>query len=142
MNLIYWLNGLPNSGKTTFTKSLLNVIHLDDYEPGQALASHHLYQDIESLFTQYDTIYVDGLRCNSLSRQIMLRKWHNIHHYYVIGIFVDTDPEICKARNTRYTDDRMEQFIQHFDRPVLEEGYDELWTITNNDFDHPNKQVK
>lgn len=72
----------------------------------------------------------------------MLRKWHNIHHYYVIGIFVDTDPEICKARNTRYTDDRMEQFIQHFDKPVLEEGYDELWTITNNDFDHPNKQVK
>lgn len=136
--MIIFITGLPNSGKSYFTKNIKNCIHLDNYIV-DGYHGNHPHKDIDDMLKQYQNVFIEGILPMPGQRKIFFHKYfkHNI-----ICVYLDTDKDIIFSRNTRYTKEVLQQFFNCFNPPQLNEGYLSLVTIKNNDEQMMNELLK
>lgn len=104
--------GLPNSGKTTYSKRFENVMHFDDYLGGR-------YEEGYRLASRMDDVCVEGL---FQRRETRMRLIEACDHDYNLCIFLDTPAEICVNRKDFKGHTYMEP-------PTYDEGWDEIEVI-------------
>lgn len=123
------LCGLPNAGKTTYSKNYDNVIHIDDIrftEYDQLMVE--LSERINNAFNANDTVVLDGICCSNSMRKRILSLFDD--SIYKKCIFIDISEEDMLKREDRNRH-KFELFaISHFfQKPTLDEGWDEIVTI-------------
>lgn len=112
--------GISRAGKTTFSKLFDNVIHLDDY-----INSKNCYDNV--IKDIHNGIICDGVTLegcyNKATKRVELIK--NIRSDYYRCIWLNTSKEKIKSR-TVYV-------YMSFEQPTLEEGWDEIQIINDNE---------
>lgn len=123
--MIIFVYGYPNSGKTTYSNRYEQVIRLDDYNFEQKISDYILEN-----FDLSKDICIEG--------DICLDRYKRKHFYdsalSSLGvptecIFMNTDPAICEARESRGRNMKCTRPIDLADRS---EGWDYITEIVNN----------
>ena len=117
--------GLPNAGKTTFSKRYDNVIHLDDVRP-QGKAPTKVIHD---MVAEQGDVCVEGTYLVARQRRELANAYKG---EWKVCIWLDTPLEECIARENRGRSKSLFH-IGHeaFEPPTLSEGWDEIIRITN-----------
>ena len=118
--------GIPNSGKTTYSKKFENVVHLDEVEP----VNGSYTEGVRVLVSEtLGDICVEGLYCTSRDRKKLLDKYHGER---TKCIWIDTPLDVCISREDR---DRATVLIRNcaqiFEPPAYDEGWNEIQVIHN-----------
>lgn len=117
--------GLPNAGKTTFSKRYDNVIHLDDVKP-QGKAPTKVIHD---LVAEQGDVCVEGTYLVARQRRELAKAYNGERK---VCIWLDTPYEECIARENRGRSNALFRFGQQaFEPPTISEGWDEIIRITN-----------
>lgn len=110
--------GIPNSGKTTYSKKFNNVIHFDD-------VGSHIFEMIKD---NKNDIVVEGIFIFRSIREKILNTYQGEGEK--ICIWLNISPEECEKRENR---NRAKYIIWNcysvFEPPTLEEGWDEIIII-------------
>lgn len=124
------ITGLPNAGKTTFSKKFNSVTHYDDYK-GRTNAECYKLCNRAAARSEDDLLVVEGVYYSADQRKELLR--HVQDRLVKICIWLDTPPEECLKRENRGRPHLMiETHVQKFEPPTLDEGWD-LIIIVRND---------
>lgn len=111
------ITGLPNAGKTTYSKRYENVIHGDDMKAEGI--------DLWEAVTR-EGVVIEGLFPRAETRRRML----NICSRPAVCVFLDISFEECLKREDR---GRKEWYLRlHYDwlePPTMDEGWDEIIVI-------------
>lgn len=124
--------GLPNAGKTTYSKQYKNVIHLDDYK----IKYRDRWQDacFKTLRQMKNSMCMEGLAISKEFRKSLVNI-AKARNYNTICIFIDTPVDVCIKRCDLNDKGVPKQNIVLYgkliNRPTLEEGWDELKIINN-----------
>lgn len=123
--------GLPNAGKTTYSAVHKTVVHLDDI-PCRT-ADEQYGRCIELVADSGDDVCVDGVY-DSRKRRLDLLEAVGDKQGKRICVWLDTPAEVCITRENRH---RPSTIIEHlaniFEPPTLDEGWDEIIIVRNND---------
>ena len=119
--------GLPNAGKTTYSKRFKNVIHWDD------MTEPRSENFMETVRRAGDCVVVEGVFNTVKARRIFLDAVKDKQGKKVC-IWLQTPLETClrRAPHNRPEFVVMEHF-KNFERPELDEGWDEIQEINEND---------
>ena len=114
--------GIPNSGKTTYSKNFDNVVHLDSNETGYA---KFLYDEcLEAVRNSTSDICVEG---NYRDRRHRIELVNAAKDFHKVCIWLDTPVDICKQRETRGRSDRVFDYnYTTLEKPTYDEGWDEI----------------
>lgn len=114
--------GLPNSGKTTYSKQFKNVVHFDDFG----------YKVFEIVEKGKGDFTVEGVFLLRSMRTKLLKAYKGNGKRSCI--WLDVSPEECVKRENR---NRAKYLIWNchsvFEPPTLDEGWDELIIIRGDD---------
>lgn len=119
MRAIYLVCGLPNAGKTTYSRRFNNVIHGDDLmrltrEERKEIFKATAAECIEGVFNKAD-----------LRRDVL----DSVRHDRRVCVWIDTPTETCIAREDRGRFYVVEQHAAMFEPPTMDEGWDEIIVI-------------
>lgn len=122
--------GYPNAGKTTYSQKFDNVIHLDDYK--------HPSKICKEVSTMTNVV-VEGIYLTNKMRVQLLSAYQG---KYKKCIFLDVPLSECIKRETRGRKSFVfENFAKSFEPPTLDEGWDEIVIIKNeNEITHIKKE--
>ena len=110
--------GLPNSGKTTYSRKYENVIHLD--EEGRRI--------FEAVEKSKGDIVIEGIFILRSMREKLLKSYKGDGKK--VCIWLDISPEECERRENRNRGAYMIwNCFNAFEPPTLEEGWDEIIRI-------------
>ena len=119
----YLICGLPNAGKTTYSKRFKKVIHLDDYPVYKNIN----YRRCKEIASESDgEVYIEGVY-GSVKRRKELLDAIKDKPGKKICIWVNTPKEVCIEREDRSRSKGM--ILCHaslFEPPTLDEGWDEI----------------
>lgn len=121
--------GLPNAGKTTYSKHFENVVHFDECPQPR----HKIFEEIVA--KAEGDVVAEGV-CNSKRSRAMFL--HAIRHKdeRKVCIWIDTPLEECIRRENAYRKRPVSMVEEHgrrFEPPTYEEGWDEIIRITAED---------
>lgn len=130
--MIILICGLPNAGKTTYSKNYSNVIHLDDFlEKAKSPRSLYNLCNEAAAASENKDVCVQGVYALRKQR-INLLDLVKDKQDKKICIWIDTPIQICKQRENR---NRSEEFVESFQKffkpPTFDQGWDEIIQITN-----------
>lgn len=114
-NIFILICGVSGAGKTTYSKRFKDVIHLDDY------IGKYCYQKVKEVAENNDYV-VEGIYNKVHLRKELLEIKKD---KYKKCIFIDVSKETLKKR-------RMFAYPQ-FEPPTLNEGWDEILIIRDNE---------
>lgn len=125
--------GLPRAGKTTFSKKFLinpknKVIHLDE-----CMTIFNTIRQVVKNVEKYKNIIVEGIYHSFYERKEILEKYKKIKQEKCICIWLNTSIELKQTRPGYY---KASDGIP-FNPPSLEEGWDKIIIIKDNDYHHP-----
>lgn len=113
--------GLPNAGKTTYSKCFENALHQDDL--GFITNIINLIKQIK------EDVVIEGVFSTAEERKKVISAWSGIKKC----IFIDISVEECIRREKR---NRHPIVLRHvaklFEPPTYAEGWDEIIIIRNN----------
>lgn len=113
--------GLPNAGKTTYSKKYNNVIHGDEIQD---------FSEIYEIVSVMDDICVEWIFLDSYRRKKVLSAYRGDHK---VCIWLDTSIEECLKRENRNRGAAMVRNCSMiFEPPTFDEGWDEIIRIENN----------
>ena len=113
------ITGLPNAGKTTFSATYQNVIHLDEvgYDGVFALVASTKGAVIEGAFGR--------------KKRVELLKHSNDNRN--VCIYLNVPVNKCLNRECRGRNEKMLRlYMSQFEPPTLDEGWDEIIIIGDN----------
>ena len=127
MGALVLICGLPNAGKTTYSRRYDNVIHFDTVP---ARVGDTQYDACNRLAAETaGDVCVEGVYNQRKTRAGLLAACRDKSPK--VCVFIDTPPDVCAARETR---NRPAGLIRAHNktlqRPDLSEGWDEIITIT------------
>ena len=113
--------GLPNAGKTTYSKQFQNVIHYDDVTAPKGERPICVLCNIVSAM---DDVCVEGVFLRAWERKRVVKAYNGTER---VCLWLDTPLEECIARENRnrglYLINRCHAL---FEPPTLDEGWDEI----------------
>lgn len=116
--MITLICGLPNSGKTTFSKRYGNVLHLDDYGHRISEAVAHADGDV----------VVEGVFVLGYMRKRILESYSGDGKK--VCVWLNASPEECVRRESRGRPNYMIWNCHSvFEPPTYDEGWDEIVVI-------------
>ena len=122
--------GIPNSGKTTYSKIYNSVIHLDDYfRIGQPNRNY-----CEAVSSVVGDVCIEGVFGLKDMRTDIITACG--HHDRKVCIWLDTPIEECIRRELEYRQRPLGVVDTHhkmFQPPTYEEGWDEIIIIRKED---------
>lgn len=147
MSTLYMMVGLPASGKSLMAKTLDAVVRSSDDLRESLLKDINDMSENDSIFTFLHSLVRSDLYCggnvvyDATNLKARYRKEFldtlNILPCKKVCIFMDTPTNTCLARNSarkrRVPTDVIERMAKYLEAPTLEEGWDEIWTITVKD---------
>lgn len=115
--------GIPNAGKTTYSKRYNNVIHFDGIKGGRRR------RDIVVDLVKADNdVVVEGVYPKAKERKRLV----DASSVYNTCIWLDVPVDVCLSRENKYRK-RGEHLViwaaEDFEPPALDEGWDELIII-------------
>lgn len=118
--------GLPNAGKTTYSKKYDDVIHLDTVK----------YKSVKDKFLRCigvakgkENPVIEGTYTTKFRRKQLLRFFKHEHN---TCIFLDTPVDVCIERENNYRHRPISIILNHQDKlevPTYDEGWDEIIVI-------------
>lgn len=109
--------GLPNAGKTTYSKQFNNVLHQDNIGT---------ISNIVSVIKPMDDIIIEGY----FSRRNERDRVRTAHKGYAKCIFIDISvEESIKRENRNRNPQILRNAARFFEPPTIEEGWDEIIII-------------
>ena len=119
--------GIPNAGKTTFSKKYENVIHVDDFAKIRKERGDKKLTLGDFVAEASEDICVEGVMWRKANRESLVKRCGKKRK---VCIWLDTPLEICIERETR---GRSRVFFEHeyahFEPPTYSEGWDEIIII-------------
>lgn len=110
--------GLPNAGKTTYSKKYTNVIHGDEIQD---------FNNVYEMVSQTDDVCIEWIFLDSYIRKKVLSAYMGD---YKVCIWLDTPIEECLRREDR---NRGMAIVRNcsmaFEPPTYDEGWDEIIRI-------------
>lgn len=122
INIFILICGVSGAGKTTYSKRFKDVIHLDDYigyTPD--VLGTNCYQKVKEISKNNDYVVEGIYHTVSLRKELLEIKKDK----YKKCIFIDVSKETLKKRH-------MFAYPQ-FEPPTLDEGWDEILIIRDNE---------
>lgn len=118
--------GLPNAGKTTYSKSFANVLHYDDIRRKTQGERIRIYQS-----KKYDCI--EGIYNTAEMRKRLLDAL-SVYEDKMVCVLLDTPIDECIIREKSYRK-RPECIIKYnkLEPPTLDEGWDEIIIIRGDE---------
>ena len=110
--------GLPNAGKTTYSKQFDKVLHLDDFPPNKFLNCN------EAVRKARGDVVVEGIYNIRCRREKLLEACKR--HDKKVCIWINTPLETCLARGR---EDIVRRGAMMFQPPSTAEGWDEVIVI-------------
>ena len=112
--------GLPNAGKTTYSKQFKNVLHLDDFPWNKFLNCNEAVRLVD------DDVVIDGIYNLRCRRERLLEAVRDKSEKKVC-IWVDTPLEECIKRSVFGRSERIvRDGARMFQPPTYDEGWDEI----------------
>lgn len=137
MNILYTMVGLPGSGKSTFTKNHTECVIVstdairaelfgfEECQENGSLVFEIAFKRIRKALAQGCDVIFDATNVSRKARKSVFQ--FNAKH---IAVFVNTDVEECKKRNTqrerkvpKFVIDRMASRLV---APTIEEGFEKI----------------
>ena len=119
--------GLPNSGKTTFSQQFNNVIHLDDIPSVEG--QPHMSTVCQLISEVKNDICIEGVFIIAQYRKMLVQ---STNKQKKICIWLNTPLEECMRRENRgRTSFVLQNCFDFFEPPTLDEGWDEIIIINN-----------
>lgn len=117
--------GVPNAGKTTYSKRFSNVIHLDDVKPNGKAPTKVIQDMVES----QDDVCVEGTYLVARQRRELAAAYNGDRK---ICIWLDAPLEVCIAREDRGRSNSLHRLCNEaMQPPTLDEGWTEVIRVTN-----------
>ena len=128
MNTLTLICGIPNAGKTTYSETYDNVIHLDDFD--DRLFRERFRKCSKKASEIGSDMCVDGCYHVSEVRMELLEMFRG-KDFKKICIWINTPLETCLERSNRSTNCGIVKLIGNiFQPPTMEEGWDEIIVVT------------
>lgn len=133
MKNITLICGLPNAGKTTYSRQFENVIHLDDFRKNH-LIGDLCFQDCKDIVLNNDgDICIEGVY-NTVKRRRDLLTAIKLKgdDYYKKCIWINTPLNVCCERSKNEgakSSTIVYSYARAFEEPIKEEGWDEIIEI-------------
>lgn len=121
--------GIPNAGKTTYSKAYRNVIHLDDVLPNRPLREEYRACADEAASRDGD-VCVEGLYTEREWRVMLVDACS--HQHPKVCIWLNTALGECMEREDAFRKRSRHMVRSHYDRlepPDLSEGWDVIEVI-------------
>ena len=115
--------GLPNAGKTTYSKRFQNVVHYDDY-------AHLPKAERDSIFRAASC--VEGIFNSRRGRMSVLDGRSGT------CIWIDTPAEVCASRGN---DTTVWCHAAMFEPPTYDEGWSDIWIVRNDERHHLERET-
>lgn len=118
--------GIPNAGKTTYSKRYNSVLHYDDISSLKKEQRNEIYRTT-------DVECIEGIYNTRKSRLNLLKQIKSEHNTL---IWLDTPTDECLERERKYRlrcDHLVLSHARHFEIPTLAEGWDEIILIRPNE---------
>lgn len=123
MKAVTLICGIPNAGKTTYSRKFDNVIHHDSL----LLTTQERYRYTIEKAKQSEDICIDGMYGEKKRRVELLDA---LKDYTKTCIWMDTPVEKCiKRENRRRPDHLILHYAKTFEPPTFDEGWDEIIVI-------------
>ena len=116
------VTGIPNSGKSTLSHRLENVLHYDDVMQLPADVRHAMYATADA---------VEGIFCTRRARAVLLRAWAGRKGPRTC-VWLDVPVATCIERERRGRKRHVGTVLHHaarFEPPTLDEGWDAVIRI-------------
>lgn len=142
---LYIMVGIPGSGKSTVAKNLGAIVVSSDTVREILYGSEEILGESKVVFSWVDSIVKDALidgrdviydaTClTKKTREGIVKKFRETADE-IVCIFVDTPLEKCIKRNSlrsrKVPEDVIRSMSAKLERPMLEEGFDRINTITD-----------
>ena len=112
--------GVPNAGKTTYSKQYPNVIHQDDIRPRDKSVS----AIVEDMVSEQDDVCVEGIYLSARQRKRLSSAYKGDRK---VCIWMDTPLDVCIARENRGRKNGLHiMCAKAIQPPTLDEGWDEI----------------
>lgn len=119
--------GLPNAGKTTYSKRFFGVVHFDDVKGGR-----HKWDNVVKMVEADPSIVIEGVYAKASHRKPLIDACKGKK----ICIWLDTPMDVCVERE-RTGRKRSEHMVvlaaRSFEPPSYEEGWDEIVVIKGDE---------
>ena len=117
------ITGIPNAGKTTYSRKYDNVIHFDEVKGGR----HRRDKVVEAVQVD-NSLVVDGVyeKADDRKRLVEVSKERNV------CIWIDTPLTECLAREGKYRNRGQHLVIwasEDYEPPTYSEGWDDIIII-------------
>ena len=109
--------GLPNAGKTTYSKRYENVLHLDDFPTSKFLNCNKAVSEAD------EDVVVEGIYNSIVRRKKLLESCK--HMQRKVCIWLNTPKEVCVSREDRGRPSDM-IYSHLMQQPTVDEGWDEV----------------
>lgn len=121
--------GVPNAGKTTFSKNFKNVLHADEIRPTKEVP---FMKAVCNAVSEADAICVEGLFMTARHRRPVVEAYKGNDEK--VCVWLNYPLEECIAREDR---GRKEALVRDshmvFEPPTYEEGWDRIVIITGDE---------
>lgn len=160
------LIGIAGSGKSTWIKNHLTsflgytkVVSRDEIrfslvKDNEEYFSHEtevynkFIEEIKDGLKYCDTTIADATHINHLSRAKLLRALGNsIKNIKIIAVVIKPSLQVALAQNAQRSGRRLvpanqiKRMYYSFEKPTLEEGFDEIWTYKNFKYEIEKKEI-
>lgn len=116
--------GLPNSGKTSYSKQYKNVVHLDDYMVEGKKAKEYFSICNKVAKNLGDNVVIEGVYNTARLRKKLLSLFPDSKN---TCIYLDTDYDECIKRESRGRDlEIINMWNKIFEKPSVDEGWDKI----------------
>ena len=117
--------GIPNAGKTTFSKQFGNVVEFDRVGG----TNRQMREKVLGMVRENPNLVVEGVYGKAADRRLLVEAANGAYNKC---IWLDTPLETCVERENSYRR-RPEHLVvlshKHFESPTLDEGWDEIEVI-------------
>lgn len=162
---LYILCGIPGSGKSTWIKNhkssfkgKVKVVSRDeirfsiigedeDYFSHENEVYNKFIKEIKDGLSNYDIVFADATHINEASRAKLLRSLgKSLNNVKVIAIVIKPSLQVTLAQNAQREGRKFVPVSQirrmnySFNKPTLEEGFDEIWTYKNFKYEIETKE--
>lgn len=120
--------GIPNAGKTTYSKQFKDVIHYDDLQ----LTTKGRYKKINEFVAKGECV-VDGVFGKRENRCSLIQSCPKDEKK--VCVWLNTSLSVCLEREKKYRNRSLFMVKSHynsFEPPTLDEGWDEIIIIRGN----------
>lgn len=129
--MLTMIMGLPNAGKTTYSKQFNNVVHQDEERRTDKVCEK---------VSQMSECVVEGIFASSVQRRRVLDAYQGD---YTKCIFLDISLDTSIKREDRGRKPFiLENCAKHFSRPTYDEGWDEIIIIEENNVESISHKIK